>query len=424
VSETQVLELHFASTAEGKEDTVDGSKIVWRNILKEGVAKAGKKKVPFKVIPKGKSSISDRVIAMEDLIASYDDKAFDSVTIPDGHVLGDAKKDSALNNTGYVNGLRVVKDAGVHYLQAAMGFTEPDAAAKAKRGSIPAVSSGILLNYSRRDDDKKFPAALHHVSLERDPAVRELNTFQRVYASDDAVEDDVDITLLEFQDKEENSDAETGEIVWNEKDGTNWLREALSAALRPDAPKDPDRPYVEQPYYYVQDLSQSKGLALVQEDFKGEQTRWVIPFTVAGDEVKPGPSVRWVEGRDALIAASDEFSSVTTDAISQKISDKLSGMEDGDKFEVAELTLDNRCHIQNKETGSVFEASFAIAHGGAVLLSDASEWERVGVVEITKQPAPKQKGKDAVVQLFDVNTPEGRVAVARQRRRQIMQRGG
>lgn len=428
------LELVFSSTEEGTEDKLDGVDVIWKDILPEGkiaMSPGMAKVVPFEVVPEGESSIgSDRItVSMSDLIESYDDQAFKDVTIPDGHP---KKNDSALNNTGYVRGLRVVKKGAKSIMQAALGFTEPDAAGKVRRGTVPNVSAGIFLNFVRKHDRKKFRAALNHVALTKTPWMN-VEPFKKVFASDDVEGHDFELYQGEFADDAEEDKAATGEIIWNEQDGVNWLREALQAALTPDPPPDDGRPYVPRPSYYVQDISQSKGVALVEEWFKGDRSRWVIPYTQDGDKVTPAPATRWAEGKDALIAASDEdnankinFDDVSSESVIGKLGKALSDLKDSEGLVVSSVALDRRCRITNEKTGSAFEADFALVDGEAIL-SHPSDWERVKAPEKTDAARPASVTKPVTTETAEVKFSDdpimNRVLAARQRRRLLMGAG-
>jgi hypothetical protein len=420
------IELNFSSASAGSEEKLGDHTVIWKDILREGdfaiLPGAGKKTIPFRVVPSGESSAGDATISMADLCESFEERAFEDVTIPDGHP---KKDDSALNNTGYVEGLRVIKKKGKHYLQGALGFTEPEAAGKVKRGSVPNVSSGIFFNFLRKHDGKRFRAALNHVALTKTPWINDLDPFKRVYASDDSIEYEGELTVMFAEQGEEDNSGDKAEIVWNEQDGTNWLREALQAALTPDQPIDPDRPHIERPYYSVEDLSQSKGLALVSEFYKGDRSRWVVPFSVDGDSVSAAPQLRWTQGRDALVAASDdddgdriEFGELSSGKIKDKLNVALGDMEGSDNLRVEEVALDSRAMIVGDS--KIYLADFVSFADGSVLLSPSDDWEAISVpgpkADAT-QPAPAPASKK-VVSLYDKSTPEGRVAAARQARRQ------
>lgn len=429
-----VIELNFASTEAGIEDKIGDKSVIWKDILPEGkfpmLPGMKGKRIPFTVEPTGESSLKDRRITMSDLIESFDQQAFPSgVTIPDGHPKVDGEGniiDSALNNTGYVGGLRTVKRGDQHVLQAALGFTEPDAAGKAKRGTIPNVSAGILFNWLRKDNNTRFRAALNHVALTKMPWMN-VDPFQKVFAADDNFKDnDLEIAVFSFDDTVEgdNTSDNGAEVIWNEKNGANWIREALTQALTPERPQPVEgMPYIQLPEYYVEDVDPADKIALVTEWYKGDKTRYVIPYTKDGEAIKPAPATRWVQGQEALIAASDqiEFEKITPDKIIDKLGVKLADMVDGENFAVESVSFDNRCRIRNKDTGQGFEAEF-VRMGTDVMLADAAEWERSDVVAPTireggtqPSPAPAQ-----VVSLSDEATPEGRLAAARNRRRALL----
>jgi hypothetical protein len=426
----EAIELHFSSTDESREDKLGDNSVIWKDVLREGrfaITPGIGKRLPFEVIAQGPSRPEDRVISMSDLIDSYDERAFEDVTIPDGHPDPEKGTDSALNNTGYVRGLRVVRKGGQHFLQAAMGFTEPDVLAKVKRGTVPNVSSGVLFNFTRKADGKKFRAALNHVALARTGWINDLEPFKRVFASDDNVDDAIEIQEAQFDDATETpAESDTGDIIWNEKDGAAWVSKALTTALNPDpesSPVDELRPQQPKAFYSVLDISQSRNLALVDEYYKGEQKRWVIPFDIKDDKVEPGPERRWTLGREALIAASDDnFDDKTTEVVTEKLNAALGELEGVEDFEVVRVSMDQRCRIANKRTGTSFEASFALLPGNHVFLSSPDEWNRVQVVNLEDKPEPKPVPQEPqkVTPIFNQDTPEGRVAAARQRRRRMI----
>lgn len=423
----QVLELIFSSTEAGIEDKAGDKKIIWKDILREGdfaITPGRKQKVPFKVTTTGKSSAADRVISMAELMKSFEDKAFESVTIPLRHPKP-GEPDDVLNNSGYVESLRVVKKGGKHYMQAGLGFTEPDIADKVRRGTIPNVSSGILFDFNRKADDKMFPVALNHVCLTKQPWIDDLEPFKRVYASDEAItDDDIRIDVVDLDDTT-SSDSGGGstdkaEIVWNEQGSYNWVRNEVQAALSPDEPTDMEVPRMPQPMYSVMDISRDD-TALVEEWFRGDRKRWVIPFDLAENKITISPATRWVEVREAMVAASDDdFEGRTYSMLLGRLSVELSNTlgDLGKSFIIEEVSTDGRVCIKDTDKNVVFMADFA-AFGDRVLLSGTSDWERISApVADAEQPVPAPTPR--VVQIHNPDTPEGRVAAARQRRRLLL----
>jgi hypothetical protein len=425
MSDVDVLELLFSSTEEGIEGSIGDKKIIWKDILREGefpVTPGRKRKIPFRVVPEGKSSVTPSMItiSMSELMQSYNDKAFESVTIPLRHPKpGDDQE--VLNNSGYVEGLRIVKKGEKHFLQGGLGFTEPDVAGKVRRGSVPNVSSGILFDWVRKADDKKFPVALNHVCLTKHPIIDDLEPFKRVYASDEAIDaEDIKIQVIDL-DEEESSDDNTAEIVWNEQQSTNWIRTEIRAALSPEQPEIEGIPQMPRPFYEVLDVSR-EDTALVEEWFKGDRKRWVIPFTVGDNAVSISPATRWVEVREAMVAASDDIDKKSYSALAVKLGEELRNMlgQVGEKYSIDQITTDGRVSVKNGDDFSVFAAQF-VEFGETVLLSATSEWEQI------KAPEPKKKqsqspANDVALSLMFDGTPEGRVAAARQRRRQMLSR--
>jgi hypothetical protein len=354
---------------------------------------------------------------MSELMQSYNDKAFESVTIPLRHPQpGDDQE--VLNNSGYVEGLRIVKKGEKHYLQGGLGFTEPDVAGKVRRGSVPNVSSGILFDWVRKSDDKKFPVALNHVCLTKHPIIDDLEPFKRIYASDEAVDaEEFKIEVIDLDDDGDSS-TETAEVVWNEQASLNWVRQEIRAALSPEEPMMEGVPQMPRPFYEVIDVSR-EDTALVEEWFKGDRKRWVIPFTVGDKGVSISPATRWVEVREAMIAASNgDFEEKSFVRLMSKLNSELHTMlgEVGDHWRVEQVTTDGRISVKNMSDQSVFAADY-VEINGAVLLSATSDWERLKAPE----PKPKKSSRTEVAEslMFD-DTPEGRVAAARQRRRQMV----
>ena len=420
-----VLELIFSSAEEGIADKVGDKKIIWKDILREGefpITPGRKRKIPFKVVPSGQSSVTPDLItiSMSEILSAHEDKAFESVGIPLRHPKKDDENE-VLNNSGYVEGLRIVKKGDKHFMQAGLGFTEPDIADKVRRGTIPNVSSGIFFDWIRKGDDKKFPVALNHVCLTKQPWISDLEPFKRVYASDEAIDaEDLKIEVVDLDDADSSSESETAEVVWNEQASLNWVRNEIRASLSPEQPEIEGVPSMPRPYYEVIDVSR-EDTALVEEWFKGDRKRWVIPFSIGDKGVSISPATRWVEVREAMIAASDDFEEKSYVTLMSKLNHELHAMlgEVGDHYRVEQATTDGRISIKNMTDQSVFAADF-VEINGAVLLSATSDWERL------KAPTPKprkQSAKSDVAEslMFD-GTPEGRVAAARQRRRQMLSR--
>jgi hypothetical protein len=410
---------------------------VWKDILREGefaITPGLGKRMPFSVVADGKSSLSERRISISELEKSFDDKAFEHVGIALAASDGSHRTaDDVLNNHGFTQKLRRKVKDGVTYLQAGLGFTEPDAKGKVQRGTIPNVSSGIYFNHTRKADGKTFPVALNHVLLCKNPWIDKLEPFKAILASEG--NPNPDIESYQFADSEESN---TVEVIWDDKDGANWIRTKLQEAISPsDPPVEDGRPYTPKATYYVEDISPARNIALVQEYFRGVSTKFLIPFTRTEDAVEPAPNIRWTEVREAMIAASDpndedlfalaakreEFSKVSSSKIKSKLELALTDMlgENSKQYRIDEISLDNRCLITDKTKEVTFAASFSIATDKSkVFLSASSEWE--------KMTSPKENVKEKTLVSKVVTTKTiglsddmiARVKAAREERKKLM----
>jgi hypothetical protein len=176
-----LAEMYFA---DGEVDPEDG--LIWKTILREGVWKMspgpGQKPVskPLTVIKTGKSDPDNLIVSMSELARNYKADAVEHVQIPLSHTSG------VKENTGFTRDLRMVKGKdGKWEMQAALDFTEPDIKGMAERGTIANTSAGILFNFLRKEDGKKFGAVLDHVALTNRPWLNGLSPFGTSLSSDD-----------------------------------------------------------------------------------------------------------------------------------------------------------------------------------------------------------------------------------------------
>lgn len=434
------LHLSDASPVEEQEISLaDGSKakVLWKDVLVEGEypmspSAAGATNEPMRVITDGDSDPKTKTISMSDIEFAHEDAAFKYVTIPTSH------RDGLLDNTGYVprpKGLRRVEKHGKQVLQAALGFTEPDIKGKVSRGTIPDVSAGIFFSWTNKHTKKKYPAALKHVALTPTPFMGNLDPFPAIFASDDELADDTKVEVYElsddtsaamhFESGDSGSSDSTGdnkvEIVWNEIKSANFIRSAVEEQLRPPEPRG-DVPYVPQPSYYVQDVSVDDSTALVQEYFKGESKRFIIPFTRDDDgKVAIAPALRWTEAREAMVAASDNFDDMSATTVMEKLGLALSEQlgQTGLVYRVKDVTFDKRAHVTCNVKGEWF-ARFAMFADGSVWLEPADQWEAINKPSDKKTPTPVKQpsGVSNGVALSD--DIEARVQAARQHRRQLL----
>ncbi len=206
---TILAELFFAESATGAPGE-DG--LVYKTILREGHWKyspndqAGKKPVGITVVKDGKSDPVKLVVSMSELKKNFENDAVEHVTIPTSH------KDGVLENTGFIKDLRLAKDKeGRWILEAGMDFTEPDVKAKAERGSIANTSAGVLFDYLRKEDGKKFGAVLAHAALTNRPWLTGMTPFG-VAASQEG-----GVTVMSFAEEGAFTSEELEEILSDTK---------------------------------------------------------------------------------------------------------------------------------------------------------------------------------------------------------------
>lgn len=437
-----LIYLHFSDNTPGTEEEMelsDGKKaqVIWKDVLVEGEypltpGASGPIKRKLTVIADGQSSREKNIVAMSDLIEAHEDGAFKYVTIPTKH------RDDLLDNTGYVprpKGLRVVdkqvEGEDKKVMQAALGFTEPDIKGKVQRGTIPDCSAGIFFDWRNKHKNKVYRSAMKHVALTPTPFMGNLDPFPAVFASDPDVDEDVQVQHFMFddgtgvseEDKGNNSDSSKGDIVWHEKLAMQNTLSQISNALNPREDEQSDEiPARPRAYYAVRDISHDDS-ALVEQYFNGQQTKWVVPFTRDTDgQVEIAPATRWVEAREAMIAASDEdFDSSDVEAVKGKLILKLGEMfgNDADRFGLAGVSFDQRLKVVNKQSGAEYVAAFTMLSDGEVFIDPSSTWERTKAPEQKVQDASATKSvKLSDEPTFDLSTPRGRVQYARQQRRQ------
>lgn len=176
-SEDQLgAEMHLSGENETVELGSDG--YIWKTILREGTWKMspgpGQKPMPkpITVTKTGKSDGNKLIISMDEIKNNFDAGSVEHVTIPTSH------RDTVLENTGYVKGLKFDTDSkGRTVLKAAHDFTEPDVKEKALRGTIANTSAGILFDYVNKETGKKNSAVLGHVALTNHPWLNDMNPF-------------------------------------------------------------------------------------------------------------------------------------------------------------------------------------------------------------------------------------------------------
>lgn len=312
-------------------------------------------------------------------------------------------------------------------MQAALGFTEPDVKGKVQRGTIPDCSAGIFFNWLNKHKNKRYRAAMKHVALTPTPFMGNLAPFAPVFAADEEIDAD-NLTVQHFmfaEGEEDDSNPTTGktaEVIWIENKSLNGLRRKLEEQLNPkrEVSAEDDVPMPVTASYYVEDVSNDNN-ALATEYSKGRSTRFVIPFSVEDNgDVSVAPATRWMEVKEAMIAASDDF--VSSSSARERLQAQLKETYGDDaKLLAADVSFDQRLKIVNGKTGAEYVTSFALLSDDSVFIEPSAQWERVKAPDKQVQPVDTASPNVALSDNQpDTSTPEGRVEAARQRRQRLL----
>ena len=261
--------------AEGKlELDTDERDYIWKTVLRTGqwnLSPKGSSEAPLRVVRDGVSDPTNNIVSLSELVAAFQDQAFEYVTVPlaQNTFEGD-HADIARNNTGFVRDLKIVDEDGVSKLKAAFDFTEPDIKERVERGTIPNTSVGILYDFIRKSDAKKFPVALAHVALTHRPWIDKMEPFG--VAASDAVE-----TVLSF----EPAPSEQEKATWKDAHSFKTLMDKLDSALH-------NEPLKLNQNFEVVDIQ--PGLVKIYNEAAGIE--YFAPYTIDDDGVAKLPQYK------------------------------------------------------------------------------------------------------------------------------------
>lgn len=272
----QMDELFFS---EGKLDLAREDNYIWKTVLRTGEwaltpKGASVTRKPLKVVRDGQSDPSNNLISLSEIVEAFNDEAFEHVTVPLAQNIADGDHaDIARNNTGFIRSLKIVDEDGMSKLKAAFDFTEPDVKERVERGTIPNTSVGILYDFVRKSDAKKFPVALAHVALTHRPWIDKMEPFG-IAASDD----DTEVASFEPVFTEED----IKELAWDDGEGFNHIKNKIEDALRRDGSNLDEN-------FEVEDVSIGK----VKIFNKAAGIEWVTTYTVDDGVAKLPPINEW-----------------------------------------------------------------------------------------------------------------------------------
>jgi hypothetical protein len=343
----QLIQIYLANTPVHLDDAqAEGEpKLLWKVVLRTGTWKLRpgpggvKLREPLKIFrdkaPKGHISMSELVKNF-----SGDDKgpAKEHVTIPMVHA------DGTISDGGFVKKLVIQDVKGEDgskitesLLWAGMEITDSDLKKKLDEKSIRGVSGGILFDYERTEDAKKFPQVLSHVMVTNSPWIGGTGDFkdklpEGVMASEP---DDLPIGEMEFESRETERvpnlpnvqlddpapasppapSAPAGAVVWKPEEGYRYTQEKVSKALRDwrsmlmSSIPESQRYTLDWPYFSVSDVSLETegGKALISSGYGAECDSWVASFKYDDEgEVELQPFATWTVAKQEWVAASEE----------------------------------------------------------------------------------------------------------------------
>jgi hypothetical protein len=318
----------------------DEPKLLWKVVLRTGTWKLRpgpggvKLKAPLKIFrdkaPKGH-------ISMAALKQNFDAGAKEHVTVPMVHA------DGTTSDGGFVRKLVIQDVAGEDgskskqsLLWAGLEITDSELQRKLSEKSIRGVSGGILMDYERTEDAKKFDQILSHVMVTNSPWINGTGDFHDKLPEGVMASESNDLPISEVElvsgEVEEfvpapvrlDDPTPTGEppepgkatskVVWKPEQGLEYVRGRVRNALTEwrrqlmaSVPQE-KRYEVDWPYFSVSDVSLDGdgGTALISSGYGPENDTWVAAFKFNADrDVEIDPFTGWTPAKQEWVAASE-----------------------------------------------------------------------------------------------------------------------
>lgn len=317
-------------------------KLLWKVVLRTGTWKLRpgpggvKLKAPLKIVrdkaPKGHISLSA-------LVTNFQAGAKEHVTVPMVHA------DGTVSDGGFVKKLVIQDVAGEDgsktkesLLWAGLEITDSELQRKLTEKSLRGVSGGILFDYERTEDAKKFDQILSHVMVTNSPWINGTGDFHDklpdgVMASEPS---DLPMGEVEFQSRATEDVPQlpnvklddppqppeppepgkaTSKVIWKPEQGLEYVRGRVRQALDDwrramlnSIPKE-QRYEIDWPYFSVSDVSLDGdgGAALISSGYGAEADSWVASFKFNEDrDVELTPFIKWTPAKQEWVAASED----------------------------------------------------------------------------------------------------------------------
>lgn len=266
-----MLQLSQIFLSEGKLELSEEDGLIWKTVLRTGEWAAaptpdGK---PLVVVRDGASDTKQNLISLSEIVEAFNDGAFEHVTVPLAtNVMEGDHADIARNNTGFIKALKIVDEGGISKLKAGFEFTEPDIKERVERGTIPNTSVGIVYDFVRKSDAKKYATALSHVALTHRPVIDQMEPFG-IAASDDGKTEVTSFTPVEPNEDE-----------WKDSESYEFIKTKVQSAL--------DETFGNA--YKVSNIMPGK----IKVSLDQGGLEWQTSYTIDGDKAVLPPITEWL----------------------------------------------------------------------------------------------------------------------------------
>jgi hypothetical protein len=315
-------------------------KLLWKVVLRTGTWKLRpgpggvKLNAPLKIYrdkaPKGHLSLAS-------LKNNFEAGAKEHVTVPMVHA------DGTTSDGGFVKKL-VIQDVPSEdgkggkqsLLWAGMEITDSELNRKLAEKSLRGVSGGILFDYERTEDAKKFDQVLSHVMVTNSPWINGTGDFHDKLPEGVMASEAADLPMGEVELASGDTDPQpqlpavrladpsatsgtpvanpSGTVVWKPEQGFRYLQGKVQNALRQwrdvlmaNVPQE-QRYQLDWPYFSADDVSLSgdTGTALICSGYGSDQDSWVANFKLNSDgEAELDPFASWTPAKQEWVAASE-----------------------------------------------------------------------------------------------------------------------
>jgi hypothetical protein len=325
------------SAPDGSKAKEGEPKLTWKVVLRTGTwalrpGPGGTKlDEPLKIF-RGKAPKGH--ISLEALVKNFegDEKgpAKEHVTFPTVHA------DGTVTDSGFVRKL-VIQDVygedgsqiKESLLWAGIEITDSVMATKVAEKSIVGCSGGILFDYKRTEDGKKFDQVLSHVMATNSPWINGCGGYsdklpEGVMAAEDAPDEEdevsLDAPLIDDGGVAPPSGMPApkpaeGTVVWRPEEGFSFMKSKVQRALDSwrrsviaAIPED-KRSYDDFPHMRCEDVSHdgTRGKAMIRSGYGDDAAVWIANFKLDDDkDAIIEPFQDWTEAAQEWVAASEE----------------------------------------------------------------------------------------------------------------------